>query len=97
MLICSCTVISDHDIRTAVKWMRSADPLALITPGKVYRALGKKPDCGGCIDHFVAAIANEVTTGVPDLKQAPTHPAEREESDERQREGHRLPQPRAAL
>jgi len=48
--------ITDHDIHRAVDWMRAADPQALITPGKVYRALGKKADCGGCLPHFVDTL-----------------------------------------
>jgi len=48
--------ITDHDIRRAVDWMRAADPQVLITPGKVYRALGKQADCGGCLPHFVDTL-----------------------------------------
>ena len=33
--------------------MRASDPYTLITPGKIYRALGKAADCGGCIRLFV--------------------------------------------
>ena len=98
MLICSCSVISDRDIRAAVEWMRAADPLTVVTPGKVYRALGKRPDCGGCIAHFVAAIECQVTTGVPDLKR--NLPGQKsgkgDVSDEGQRESHRLSQSRVA-
>lgn len=49
MIVCQCMNISDHDIRAAVSWMRAADPDTIITPGKVYRALGKRADCGGCM------------------------------------------------
>lgn len=49
MIVCSCLNISDHDIRAAVSWMRAADPATIITAGKVYRALGHRPDCGGCM------------------------------------------------
>ena len=49
MIVCHCAGISDHDIRAAVDWMRAADPDTIITPGKVYRALGKRADCGGCL------------------------------------------------
>ncbi len=54
MIVCSCSRITDRDIHVAIDWMRAADPYALITPGKVYRALGKRPDCGGCIRLFIA-------------------------------------------
>jgi bacterioferritin-associated ferredoxin len=53
MIVCHCTGISDHDIRAAVDWMRASDPATLITPGKVYHALGKRADCGGCMSFFL--------------------------------------------
>ena len=49
MIVCSCLNITDHDIRNAVNWMRAADASTIITAGKVYRALGHRPDCGGCM------------------------------------------------
>ncbi len=68
MIVCSCMRISDRDIHQAIAWMRAADPHTLITPGKVYRALGKSPDCGGCIRLFVENMrANDklkVATGL---------------------------------
>lgn len=48
--------ITDRDIQAAISWMRAADAHTLITPGKVYRALGKAPDCGGCVKLFVAEM-----------------------------------------
>ncbi|MEM8790188.1 MAG: (2Fe-2S)-binding protein [Pseudomonadota bacterium] len=65
MIICSCAVISSEDIARAVEWMRSADPHVVITPGKVYRALGKKPVCGGCSQMFVVAAHEAASTGLP--------------------------------
>jgi bacterioferritin-associated ferredoxin len=56
MIVCSCLHVTDRDIHAAIDWMRASDPQALITPGKVYRALGKSPDCGGCIRLFVAEM-----------------------------------------
>lgn len=53
MIVCHCMAISDRDIRAAVDWMRAADPDTLITPGKIYRALGKRADCGGCLPLFL--------------------------------------------
>ena len=52
MIVCSCLNITDHEIRAAVDWMRASDPETIITAGKVYRALGQRPDCGGCM-HLV--------------------------------------------
>lgn len=56
MIICHCNLINDDDIRAAVDWMRAADPDTVITPGKVYRALGKRPDCGSCLPLFIDAM-----------------------------------------
>ncbi|HHX91785.1 MAG TPA: (2Fe-2S)-binding protein [Paracoccus sp.] len=53
MIVCHCMHITDHEIHAAIDWMRAADPDTLITPRKVYRALGKSADCGGCISLFV--------------------------------------------
>lgn len=56
MIVCQCTGITDHQIRAAVGWMRAADPDTIITPGKIYRALGSRADCGGCMKLFVATL-----------------------------------------
>lgn len=56
MIVCHCQNIADQDIRAAVDWMRAADPETLITPRKVYRALGKSADCGGCMPLFLDAM-----------------------------------------
>ena len=65
MIICSCERISDRDIHAAIDWMRSADPHAIITPGKIYHALGKSPDCGGCMKLFVASMRTNPKLEVP--------------------------------
>jgi len=53
MIVCHCMNITDREIASAVGWMRASDPDTIITPGKVYRALGKKADCGGCLPLFM--------------------------------------------
>lgn len=65
MIVCSCMRISARDIRAAISWMRAADPHTLITPGKIYRVLGKAPDCGGCIRLFVAEMRRSRDLEVP--------------------------------
>lgn len=65
MIICQCMSISDKDILAAVDWMRAADPDTLITPGKVYRALGKKADCGGCLPLFIDTMRKADSLAVP--------------------------------
>lgn len=53
MIVCHCTAITDHDIRAAISWMRAADPDTIVTAGKIYHALGKRADCGGCLPLFI--------------------------------------------
>ncbi len=53
MIVCHCMSITNHEIRAAIDWMRAADPDTVITPRKVYRALGKEADCGGCLPLFL--------------------------------------------
>lgn len=65
MIVCQCQNISDHDIHSAIDWMRAADPETLITPGKVYRALGKAADCGGCVPLFLGTMRQNPNLEVP--------------------------------
>lgn len=65
MIICSCARVTDRDIHQAIDWMRDADPYTLITPGKIYRALGKTPECGSCIRLFVENMRQNDRLGVP--------------------------------
>lgn len=65
MIICSCAQISDRDLNMAVDWMRASDKTTVITPRKVYRALGKVPECGGCMKLFVATLRANPNICVP--------------------------------
>jgi xanthine/CO dehydrogenase XdhC/CoxF family maturation factor len=42
--------------------MLASDPYALIPPGKIYRALGKSTECGGCIRLFVERMRSDAQT-----------------------------------
>ena len=53
MIICSCNVISDKEIRAAVEELVGGDPNVVLTPGKVYRAMCCRPKCGTCLQHVV--------------------------------------------
>jgi bacterioferritin-associated ferredoxin len=92
MMICHCMSITDKDSRRAMDWMRASDPDTIITPGKVYRALGKKADCGGCLPHFVDTMQKTDSLAVPKelrgLRRAQMHG----DNDEGRREGHRVPE-----
>lgn len=82
MMICHCQSITDHDIHAAIDWMRASDGETIITPGKVYRALGKAADCGGCMPLFLSTMRSNSNTEVPmqlrNLKPAATQEKENE-------------------
>lgn len=96
MIICHCNNITDHDIHTAIDWMRASDDKTIITPGKVYRALGKAADCGGCMPLFLSTMRGNHNLEVPmhlrNLKPAATQ----EDQNERRKESNRIPQLRAS-
>ncbi|MDU8941955.1 (2Fe-2S)-binding protein [Ovoidimarina sediminis] len=75
MIVCHCTNISDTDIHAAIDWMRAADPDTLITPGKVYRALGKSADCGGCMPLFLSTMRGNANLEIPAELQNLRHTA----------------------
>lgn len=49
MIVCSCNYITDREIISTVDQLMLDEPLRLITPAVVYKALGKRPRCGGCM------------------------------------------------
>ncbi len=65
MIICHCAQISDDDIHKAIAWMRAADPDTIITPRKLYRALGKSAECGGCLPLFIETMRADTNFEVP--------------------------------
>jgi len=44
MIVCSCNVLTDHDVRSIL----SGDPAAPRTAGQVYGCLGCSAQCGRC-------------------------------------------------
>lgn len=93
MIVCHCQSITDRDLHAAIDWMRAADPQTIITPGKVYRALGKAADCGSCMPLFLATMRQNGNLEVPmqlrGLRQRPEQT--QEGTNEGRRDGHRLP------
>jgi bacterioferritin-associated ferredoxin len=91
MIICHCQNITDHDINAAVDWMRASDDKTIITPGKIYRALGKAADCGGCMPLFLSTMRSNTNQEVPmhllNLKPAATQ----ETQHERRQKSNRIP------
>ncbi|MGQ0566041.1 MAG: (2Fe-2S)-binding protein [Gemmobacter sp.] len=97
MIVCHCMAIADHDIRAAVAWMRASHPATIITPGKVYRALGKRADCGGCLPLFLDTLRSSDGFAVPRLAVHAIHPASARDEHEGRSEGHRLSERGAAV
>ncbi|MCA0922308.1 bacterioferritin-associated ferredoxin [Pseudooceanicola nanhaiensis] len=92
MIVCHCQNISDKDINAAIDWMRASDAETIVTPGKVYRALGKAADCGGCMPLFLATMRKNDNFEVPMQLRGLRRPATEETSDERRSEGYRVSQ-----
>jgi bacterioferritin-associated ferredoxin len=65
MIVCHCQNISDGEIHAAIDWMRASDVDVVITPGRIYRALGKSADCGGCVPLFLATMRKNDNFAVP--------------------------------
>ena len=93
MIVCHCTRISDHDIARAIDWMRASDPHVIITPGRIYRALGKAAVCGGCVGLFVDKMRANDNLAVPaNLRGLNRAPAKEQAPHEGRSESHRLSQ-----
>ena len=67
MIVCHCQNITDRDINNAIDWMRASDARTVITAGKIYRALGKAADCGGCMPLFLSTMRGNGNFSVPVL------------------------------
>jgi bacterioferritin-associated ferredoxin len=96
MIICHCQQISDHDINAAIDWMRASDDKTIITPGKVYRALGKAPDCGGCMPLFLSTMRINDNVEVPMQPPVLTGIATQEKPNDRRQESNSIPKRRTA-
>jgi bacterioferritin-associated ferredoxin len=60
VIICSCNVLSDHDVRSAVK-----TPAPPRSAGQVYGCLGCSAQCGRCA-RTIRKIMDEALTGACD-------------------------------
>ena len=97
MIVCHCQNITDRDINNAIDWMRASDVRTVITAGKIYRALGKAADCGGCMPLLLDTMRHCDSFGVapPILRgRAITSGGT---PDEGRRKGYRLSQRRATV
>ena len=61
MIVCSCNVLSDGDVRACL----NPGPDCPLTPAQVYRCLGCRPECGHCA-RTIRAIMDQALMGAND-------------------------------
>ncbi|MFV0243495.1 MAG: bacterioferritin-associated ferredoxin [Qingshengfaniella sp.] len=88
MIVCHCQNISDRDIHAAIDWMRASDKTAIVTAGKIYRALGKRAECGGCMALFVVSMRSNPNLIVPENLRNLRSLTSKEMVNERRPSGH---------
>lgn len=66
MIMCSCNVLSDKDLKTCIREFCRDNPGRRVTPGCLYKKLGCSPKCKCCIPLAIEAILKE---------GGPLHPA----------------------
>ena len=59
MTVCSCNVISDHDVRSAISTSETPCRMA-----QVYRRLGRTPECGRC-KHTIKDLVHRTCQQMP--------------------------------
>lgn len=62
MILCSCNVLTKAAILAAAQSLVAADPMRAVTPGRIFRALGVRPNCGSCVDVIRALLRD---SGLP--------------------------------
>ncbi|MCW5695181.1 MAG: (2Fe-2S)-binding protein [Bauldia sp.] len=68
MIVCSCNVLSHKQIEAAAERLVEGAPDRPVTAGRAFRALGTKPQCGGCLElirHLVREMGIPVTCPEP--------------------------------
>ena len=61
MIVCSCSGISDRRVIEACDRLRARNRKSLLTPGRVYRELGLRMQCGCCMQLIVEIIHRDQT------------------------------------
>ena len=67
MIICSCKVLTKANILEAAEKLAREDMARPVTPGRVFRALGTRPQCATCFATIRRIIADAgITFTCPD-------------------------------
>ena len=80
MILCSCAVIRQEELREAIRSLHAENPGAPITPNRVYRKIGRAPTCMVCAPLLVRRIyriANDVIVREGIMGNGPLPPAQR--------------------
>jgi bacterioferritin-associated ferredoxin len=59
MIVCSCNVLTKTRVIAAAEALSRKDPLRPITPGRLFRSLDARPQCGTCFAHIRRIVARE--------------------------------------
>lgn len=62
MLICQCNLITTKDIEDIVVTILDEDPWQLVVPARIYREMGKRGQCCGCVPNLVDIIQKVTET-----------------------------------
>ena len=62
MIVCSCNVLSKARVAAAAESLGAAAPMRPVTPGRVFQALGARPQCGNCFANIRRIIADSGVT-----------------------------------
>lgn len=71
MIICQCCVIRAEELKSAVRTLLQSNPNAQVSPNRVYKLLGKKPNCTDCAPLLIRRInqfAHEIAVNERILK-----------------------------
>ena len=88
MIVCSCTLITSKDIAEAVASLRTNDPFVVLTPGLIYRHLGKRPSCGNCLPLITKLMVAYDEDGPSSAASVPGHSRSPSPRDENGYDGH---------
>lgn len=58
MIVCSCNIIMEDEIKSVITDLLRADPWQLIVPLQVYHEMGKRGKCCGCFPRLVDLIVD---------------------------------------
>ena len=58
MIVCSCNVLTKARIQATAEALAAEDPFRPITPGRLFRALGARPNCGTCFSLIRNIVAD---------------------------------------